>query len=65
MVRGFILHPLLFSGGIIMLFRPREEGQGLLEYALIIMLVALVVIILVTVLGPTVGNMYSNVMSVI
>lgn len=48
-----------------MLFIPREEAQGLVEYALIIVLVALVVLVLVTVLGPTVGNMYSNIMSVI
>ena len=46
-----------------MLFRPREEGQGLMEYALVIVLVALVVIVLVTVIGPAVGNMFSNVVT--
>lgn len=46
-----------------MSFRPREEGQGLLEYALILILVAMVVLALITVLGPTVGNLFSNVMS--
>ncbi len=46
-----------------MLFIPREEGQGLVEYALVIMLVAIVVVVLVTVLGPGIGNMYSNVIS--
>jgi pilus assembly protein Flp/PilA len=44
-----------------MLFHPNEEGQGLTEYALILMLVALIVIIILVVLGPAVGNMYSNV----
>lgn len=46
-----------------MSFRPREEGQGLLEYALILILVAMVVLALITVLGPTVGNLFSNVVS--
>ena len=48
-----------------MLFIPREEGQGLVEYALIIVLVALVVLVLITIFGPAVGNLYSNIMSVI
>lgn len=48
-----------------MLFMPREEGQGLVEYALIIVLVALVVLVLITIFGPAVGNLYSNIMSVI
>ncbi|MBI5668173.1 MAG: pilus assembly protein [Chloroflexi bacterium] len=46
-------------------FHLREEGQGLLEYALVIMLVALVVILLVVIIGPTVGNMYSNIVALI
>ena len=44
-----------------MLYVPREEGQGLMEYALIIMLVAIIVVGVVSVLGKTVGNMFSNV----
>lgn len=43
-----------------MLFLPKEEGQGLVEYALILMLVALVVILILVFLGPQVGNLYSN-----
>ena len=39
-----------------------SHGQGILEYALILMLVVIVVIILVYLLGPAVGNMYSNVL---
>ena len=38
-----------------------DDGQGLVEYMLILMLVALVVIIIVVALGPQVGNLYSNI----
>ncbi|MCX7681281.1 MAG: Flp family type IVb pilin [Anaerolineae bacterium] len=44
-----------------MLFLPREEGQGLVEYALILVLVAIVVIVILAVLGPVVGNVFSQV----
>lgn len=44
---------------------PRElaaaEGQGLVEYALIMVLVVLVVFIVVVWIGPWVGNIFSNV----
>ncbi len=43
-----------------MLYLPREEGQGLVEYALILVLVALVVIVILAVFGPSIGNLYSN-----
>jgi pilus assembly protein Flp/PilA len=46
-----------------MLFLPREEGQGLVEYALILVLVALVVIVVLVLLGPAIGNMYSNIVT--
>jgi pilus assembly protein Flp/PilA len=44
-----------------MLFFPREKGQGLVEYALILVLVAVVVIVILSVLGPTIGNVFSNI----
>jgi len=44
-----------------MLFLPREEGQGLVEYALILVLVAIVVIAILLLLGPVVGNVFSNI----
>jgi pilus assembly protein Flp/PilA len=34
-----------------MLYMPREEGQGLVEYALILVLVAVVVIVILALLG--------------
>jgi pilus assembly protein Flp/PilA len=45
----------------IMLFLPREEGQGLVEYALILVLVAIVVIAILLLLGPVIGNVFSNI----
>jgi pilus assembly protein Flp/PilA len=44
-----------------MLYLPREEGQGLVEYALILVLVAVVVIVILALLGPAVGNVFSNI----
>jgi pilus assembly protein Flp/PilA len=46
-----------------MLFMPREEGQGLVEYALILVLVAIVVIAILTLLGPAIGNVFSTIMA--
>ncbi len=41
----------------------REEGQGMVEYGLILALVAVVVIAVLTLLGPAVGNIFSSVVS--
>ena len=38
-----------------------EEGQGLVEYALILVLVAIVVIAILALVGPAVGNVFSNI----
>ena len=38
-----------------------QDGQGLLEYSLILVLVAVVVVVVLAVLGPAVGNVFSNV----
>lgn len=43
-----------------MMYIPREEGQGLVEYALILVLVAVVVIVILALLGPAIGNIFSN-----
>jgi len=44
-----------------MLFLNRENGQGLVEYALVLVLVAIVVIAILTLLGPQIGNVFSRV----
>ena len=43
----------------------RERGQGLVEYALILVLVALVVIVILAIIGPAIGNVFSQVVSLI
>ena len=43
-----------------MLFSPKENGQGLVEYALILVLVAIVVIAALMILGPIIGNVFSK-----
>jgi pilus assembly protein Flp/PilA len=44
-----------------MLFLPAEQGQGLVEYGLILILVAVIVVIILVLLGPAVGNLFSNI----
>jgi pilus assembly protein Flp/PilA len=46
-----------------MLFAPEEKGQGLVEYAIILALVALIVIAVVKLLGPKIGNTFSTISS--
>ena len=54
-----------FGGSTVMLrnFFAREEGQGLVEYALILVLIAIVVIGILTVLGARVSGVFSNINS--
>lgn len=42
-----------------------ERAQGLTEYALILVLVSLVVIIVLQILGPQVGNVFSQIISLL
>ena len=42
-----------------------QTGQGLVEYSLILLFVAIVVIIVVGIFGMTVNNMFSNVVKLI
>ena len=44
-----------------MLFAPKEKGQGLVEYALILVLIAIVVIVIMTLLGEQVNNVFTSI----
>ena len=46
-----------------MLSAVDEKGQGLVEYAIILAFVAIVVIAVVRLLGPTIGNTFSSINS--
>ena len=46
-----------------MLFHPQEKGQGLVEYSIILVFVAIVVIAILRWLGPKVGNIFSTINS--
>jgi pilus assembly protein Flp/PilA len=48
-----------------MFFAPSERGQGLVEYSLIFVLVVVIVIALLTLLGPAIGNLFSQVVNII
>lgn len=42
-----------------MLFSPKEKGQGMVEYALILVLIAVVIILILTLLGTQVSRVFS------
>ena len=44
-----------------MLYLPREDGQGLVEYALILVLVSITVIVLLTFLGDEVKQVFQTI----
>ncbi len=39
------------------------DGQGLVEYALVIMLIGIVVVVVLAIYGTGVGNMFSNIIA--
>jgi pilus assembly protein Flp/PilA len=45
------------------MIRTTPHGQGLVEYALVILLVGILVIVMLALFGAGVGNMFSNVIS--
>lgn len=44
-----------------MLFHRKEQGQGMVEYALLIVLLAIVVIFMIEIMGGVVQGMYSSI----
>ncbi|HNT24831.1 MAG TPA: Flp family type IVb pilin [Anaerolineales bacterium] len=46
-----------------MLFQPKEKGQGMVEYALIIVLIAVVIIVVLTILGSQISTVFSQIAS--
>ena len=46
-----------------MLFAPKEKGQGLVEYALILVLIAVVAIVILALLGQNIANVFSNIVA--
>ena len=46
-----------------MLFLPRADGQGIVEYAFILVLVAVLAIGILMVVGPTIGNVFSTIVA--
>jgi pilus assembly protein Flp/PilA len=46
-----------------MLFSRKEKGQGMVEYALIIVLVAVVLIIVLALVGSQISNVFSRIIS--
>ena len=44
-----------------MLFLPREEGQGMVEYSLLLVLIAVVIIATLALLGPQVAQLFTRV----
>lgn len=51
----------LISGAL--MYHPHPKGQGLVEYALLIVLVAILVIVILALFGGAVGNIFSNIVA--
>ncbi len=43
--------------------KKSEKGQGLVEYAVILVFVAVVIVIILTFVGPAMGGIYSNIIA--
>lgn len=46
-----------------MLFAPKERGQSLVEYALILVLIAIVVIVILTALGENLQSVFNQIVN--
>lgn len=59
----FFISDFLRKEVTMMIVPRRQKGQGLVEYGLIIALIAIVVILILTLFGSTIANMYQNVVA--
>lgn len=48
-----------------MLFLHREEGQGLTEYGMVLVLVAVAIVAILVILGPKIADMYQRIVDCI
>ena len=46
-----------------MVIITNESGQGLVEYGIVIILVAILIVAILTLLGPQIGNMFSRIVA--
>ena len=46
-----------------MLYAPNVRGQGLAEYAFLIALIAILIVVILSLFGEAVGGMYSEIVS--
>jgi pilus assembly protein Flp/PilA len=53
------------KGDTNMFLSKQEKGQGLIEYALIIVLVSIVVIVVLALLGPAISNIFQQIINTI
>jgi pilus assembly protein Flp/PilA len=51
----------LVLGALRQPFEDPESGQGMVEYALILVLIAIVVIVILSTVGKQVNNVFSNI----
>ena len=42
-----------------------QEGQGLVEYALVLVLIAVIVAAVMAIIGPAIGNIFSQIVNVL
>ena len=42
-----------------------QKGQGLVEYALVLVLIAVVVAAVMAIIGPAIGNIFSQIVDVL
>jgi len=65
---SFIIHHSLKPGNsgrraIIMFILPREEGQGLAEYAFILVFVAIAIVVIVAIFGEGLALLYDSIIT--